>query len=43
MERKGVLQRGNSIVQKHKDVGVDGMFESVLVQHRTSIKKYLEK
>ena len=26
-----------------EDVGVNGMFESVLVQHRETIKKYLQK
>lgn len=28
---------------KHEDVGVGYMFKSVLVQHRESIEKYLEK
>lgn len=40
---KGCFTERKQCVQKHKDVGVNGMFESVLVQHREIIKKYLEK
>ena len=42
MERKGVASRGKH-AQKHKDVGVDHMFGSVMVQYRECIEKYLEK
>lgn len=40
---KGCFTERKQHVQKHKDVGVDGMFESVLVHHRETIKKYLQK